>query len=169
MERILAVVGEDERTEHVLCEAVERAERSAAELVVMAVTPESEYYRKQRALAGIGSVAREGYTYTFEQAEAAARRRAERRARSAVGDAVPYRAVGAVGRPVEQVLAVADAHDCDEVVVAATRRLFGLLPGPDRQLARRFPGTVTPVSRPAPGQAVSPGPIAEPDAEPEPK
>lgn len=163
MQTLLAVVDGTERTDHPLRAAAERAEREGAGLVVLNVTPESTYRGRQDAIAGVPGVAREGYGYTVEQAETAARRSAERTARHVVGDReVVWSPVGAVGTPAAVVLAVAADFDCGEIVIAETKpRWFGLRGGTDRKLAKRFAGTVTRVPAPAVGRSEPVQPVPE--------
>lgn len=152
MRNILIVVDEDRTTTHVLQTAVEHAEREQAALVVLNVMPQSVYEDRQTAILGSNDLRRDGFTYTVTQAKAVARGVAERAVRVAIGErAVPYTTVGAVGRPLTTVLAVAAAYDCDEIMIAATKpRWFGLFGRFDRTLAKRFDGTVTAVPKPIP-------------------
>lgn len=150
MRTILVVVDENETTAHVLPDAVERAERERASLVVLNVMPQSVYEGRQRGVRGNRVLQGDGVTYTFDQATATARGVAERAARVAIGDrAVPYTSVGVVGRPVTAVLAVAEACGCDEIVIAGTETgWFGRSGRFDRTLAKRFGGRVTRVGTP---------------------
>lgn len=163
MKNILVVIDENRTTTHVLQAAVERAERERAALVVLNVMPRTMYDARQTAILRSKDLRRDGFTYTLAQANAAARGVAERAVRVAIGErAVPYTTVGAVGRPITTIPAVAAEYDCDEIMIAETKpRWFGRVGGFDRALAKRFGGTVTRVAKPTPGTPDSMRPVPE--------
>ena len=162
MNNILVVVDESETTTPMLQAAVERAERERAALVVVHVMPQSVYERRQTAIRGSTDLRRDGLTYTITQATETAKGVADGAVEVAIGErAIPYTTVGVVGRPIPAILAVAAEHDCDEIMIAATKqRWFGLFDRFDRTLAKRLGGTVTRVgeSRPEPADPVRPVP-----------
>lgn len=149
MKNLLVVVDENETTAHVLQAAVERAERERAALVVLHVMPQRVYERRETAILANSGLRRDGFSYTYTQATDAARGIADRAAWMAIGErAVPYTAVGVIGRPVPTVLAVAAAYNCDDIMIAATNmRWFGRVGRFDRTLTKQFNGTVTRVAR----------------------
>ena len=165
MRSILVVVDGTERTDHALRTAVERADGENAGLVVVNVTPEEEYWRKQDAVNGVGARTGEGYRWTARQAEDSARRAAERSARLAVGDRdVVWTAVGAVGVPRTVVLAVAAEYDCEEILVAVSKpQWFGLRRTFERKLGAAFDGLVTAVPTTTAGSGDGVAPVPEPE------
>ena len=165
MKSLLVVVDGTERTDHALRTAVERADTEDAGLVVLNVTPEAEYWRKQDAINGAGARTGEGYRWTARQAEESARTDASRTARLAVGDRdVAWTAVGAVGVPREVTLSVAAEYDCEEILVAESKPWwFGLRRNFERKLADAFDGTVTPVPIPSVGSEDGVTPVSEPE------
>ena len=165
MQSLLAVVDGTERTNHTLRAAVERADRENAGLVVLNVTPEGAYWRKQDAIERAGARTGEGYRWTTRQAEESAKHAAERSARVVVGDRdVDWIAVGAVGVPRKVTLRVAAEYDCDEILVSASKsRWFDLRRSFEQKVAAAFDGTVTAVPDPAAGGAEGVSPVPEPE------
>ncbi len=144
MERALVVTAPTASSEQLLREAGETAAASGSELVVLAVTPESEYEERQSAIAGLGSA---DVVYTLEQAEQSASQRARSAAVEAFADLdVDYHTVGVVGREADQILRAAKAYDCDHLFIAGRRRsptgkaLFGDLV---QHVMLNFDGPVT--------------------------
>lgn len=155
MHNILVAVDESDANAHVVEAAVGRAEREVASLVVVHVVQPRTYAARSRSMAGTAGLRRDGFTYTVEQAEAGAESVAVRSAREAVGDrAVPYVAVGAVGRLGPTIRATAAAYGCRTIVLAEEaswwrRRLDRL----GRDLAKEFDGDVVRVPQPSPPES----------------
>lgn len=152
MTNILVAVDGTESNAHLMEAAIERAETQGGTLVVLyAMTPRL-FEARQWSLAGQADLRHDGLTYSTAQARTDARAVAERTAKEAIGDRdVPYTAVGAIGKLVPTVLAVAAENGCETVMLAEEgswwRRRLGLA---DRRIARRFDGTVVRVPRPYP-------------------
>lgn len=151
MSNILVAVDGTGTNAHVMEAAIERAEREDGSLVVVHVIPTAEYEARQRAVRSIGGLTNDGFTYGITQARDEARDIADRAAREAIGTrAVPYTAVGAVGKLVPMILASAAEHGAETVVLGDVgswwRRLLGRS---DRKMTRGFDGAIVRVPRPA--------------------
>ena len=145
MQRALVVVDDVDDIEHLVAEAGRLAAGVGADLRLLHVRTDTEYEQDRRAIQGVEDL--ETQSYDLDQATEGARQFAADAGSDALADLdVEYEAVGAVGGRAEQILAVAEEHDCDHVFISGRRRspsgkaLFG---DTAQQVILNFPGPVT--------------------------
>lgn len=144
MNRALVVIEGSETIDSLLREAGELAAGVDAELLLVHVTTEEEFSERADALASVHGL---DATYDVMQAREGAKQVATDIATKVLSDIeVEYEAIGRLGDVHDEVLAVADEHDCDHLFVAGRKRsptgkaIFG-----DRaqRLILNFTGPVT--------------------------
>lgn len=144
MERALAVVDGEEVDKELVREAGALANGVGAELVLLHVTTDDEYFEREEALRDITGL---DSNYGVTQAKDGARQFARDVGREVLGDTdVEFEAAGRIGDDVDEVLRSADELGVDHVFVRGQQRspsgkaIFG-----DRaqQIALKFDGPVT--------------------------
>jgi nucleotide-binding universal stress UspA family protein len=144
MDRALVIVDGEESTKRLVREAGGLARGVGASLILLHVTSEEQYADREQALADIA-----GYdaSYGVSQAKKGARQFAQNVGNEVFAETdIEFTAAGRLGDELEQVMAVAEAHDCDHIFVRGVERspsgkaLFGDLA---QQIALNFDGPVT--------------------------
>lgn len=144
MERALAVVDGDEADKELAREAGALAHGVDAELVLLHVTTEDEFFEREETLQDITEFAS---NYGVTQAKDGAEQFARDIGREVLeGRDVTFEAAGRIGDDVDEVLRAAEELGCDHVFVRGQQRspsgkaIFG-----DRaqQIALKFDGPVT--------------------------
>ena len=148
MERALVIVEPIDEIGELVREAGELAAGVGADLRIAHVTTNDEYEENREAMQEVARLERGGYD--IGQANEGARQFATEVAHEALGDIdVEYEAVGAVGDKADEVLRLADEHDCDHVFIPGRKRspsgkaIFGDIA---QRVILNFDGPVTIVS-----------------------
>jgi len=147
MERALAVVSGRKRSEELIREAGELAAGVGAELVLLNVTREEEFAERSAAVASVPDL---DASYTVDNARDGARQVAKRVADDVLADLdlriEPAGALSDEGEEADEILAAAEAYDCDHVFLAGRKRsptgkaLFGDVA---QSVVLNFDGAVT--------------------------
>lgn len=141
MHRGLVVLTDDELHDQLKRAAKHFASAGNGELIVLRVVDEDQYQSAIQRKAESGE-----HTPTFDELKKSATDQAEEVAADAFGNEIEYSVIGLVGEISEDILRIAENHDCDHIFITGKERsptgkvLFGDIA---QSIILKFDGPVT--------------------------